>query len=149
MSPSASVSLVAPTLTFHSGRQEYFVGDGPGCMRRMTPEDMARAHTGYDRESHEPHLGIYVVPVGNGLTRFGFDVFKLNLQLREATIERLQRRWREEAAATLPKTLLRRVLRRTHLARSFVKFEVQPAAVEQWKGELESILSDPESYEQL
>jgi hypothetical protein len=85
----------------------------------MTPEDMARAHTGYERESREPHLGIYIVPVGNGLTRIGFDVFKLNLQLRESTIERLQRRWREEAAL-LPKTLLRRVLGRTHLARSFV-----------------------------
>jgi hypothetical protein len=148
MSASLATSLVPPTVKFYSGRQQTFLSDGPTQWRRMTPEDGARLHTGYDRETREPHLGVYIVPVSNGLVRIGFDVFRLNLQIRESTIDRLQHRWRDEAAA-LPKTLLRRLYRRTHFSRSFAKFEVQPEDVERWKEELECVLSNPETYESL
>jgi hypothetical protein len=148
MSSPQAPSIVAPVVRFYSGRQETFLSDGPSRWRRATPEDMARLHTGYDRESREPHLGVYVVPVSNGLVRIGFDMFRLNLQIRESVTDRLQTRWREEAAS-LPKTLLRRLYRRTHFSRSFAKFEVQPENVERWKEELECVLSNPESYEPI
>jgi hypothetical protein len=148
MSSVQAPSIVAPVVQFYSGRQETFLSDGPSQWRRAAPEDAARLHTGYDRGTREPHLGVYVVPVSNGLVRIGFDVFRLNLQIRESTIDRLQRRWREGAAA-LPKTLLRRLYRRTHFSRSFAKFEVQPEDVERWKEELECVLSNPETYESI
>jgi hypothetical protein len=140
-------SIVPPVIKFYSGRQESFIGDGPS-WHRMTPEDSARAHTGYDITTREPHLGVYIVPVGNGLRRIGFDVFKLNLNLRESTMERLELRWREQIAS-LPKTQLRHLLRRAHFARSFAQFEVQPDSVEEWEEELECVLSNPESYESI
>ena len=141
-------SIVPPVVKFYSGRQESFIGDGPGCWRRMRPEDAARLHTGYDRETREPHLGVYIVPVGNGLRRIGFDVFKLNLNFRESAMAPLEQRWREQSAS-LPKTQLRHLLRRAHFARSFATFEVQPENVERWKDELECVLSNPETYESI
>ena len=143
-----NANLVAPTVKFYAGRQETFLSDGPTHWRRMRPEDAARLHTGYDRETREPHLGVYIIPVGNGLRRIGFDVFKLNLNFRESTMERLEQRWREQIAS-LPKTQLRHLLRRAHFARSFAQFEVQPDSVEEWEEELESILSNPETYESI
>jgi hypothetical protein len=143
-----NATLVAPTVKFYAGRQETFLSDGPSQWRRMTPEDGARLHTGYDRETREPHLGVYIVPVGNGLRRIGFDVLKLNLNIRESTMTRLEQRWREQSAS-LPKTQLRHLLRRAHFARSFAQFEVQPESVEEWEEELESILSNPETYESI
>jgi hypothetical protein len=140
-------SIVPPVVKFYSGRQESFIGDGPS-WRRMTPEDSARAHTGYDITTREPHLGVFIVPVGNGFRRIGFDAFKLNLNLRESTMARLELRWREQSAS-LPKTQLRHLLRRAHFARSFARFEVQPDSVDEWEEELECILSNPETYESI
>jgi|HubBroStandDraft_6_1064221.scaffolds.fasta_scaffold702471_2 hypothetical protein len=148
MSSVQAPSIVAPVTRFYSGRQETFLSDGPTCWRRATPEDMARIHTGYDRESREPHLGVYIVPVSNGLVRIGFDVFRLSLHIRDSIVERLQSRWRGEAAS-LPKTLLRRLYRRTHFSRSFAKFEVQPEDLGRWKEELECVLTNPDTYESL
>ena len=148
MSASLATSLAPPTVKFYSGRQESFIGDGPGRWRRMTPEDMAKAHTGYDHESREPHLGVFIIPVGNGFRRIGFDVIRLNLNIRESTMERLEQRWREQSAS-LPKTRLRHLLRRAHFARSFARFEVQPENVERWKDELECVVTNPETYEPI
>jgi hypothetical protein len=148
MSSLQAPSIVAPVVRFYSGRQETFLSDGPSRWRRATPEDMARLHTGYDRESREPHLGVFIVPVGNGLRRIGFDVIKLNLNLRDSTMARLEQRWREEAAS-LPKTQLRHLLRRAHFSRSFARFEVQPGNVERWKDELECVLTNPDTYESI
>ena len=148
MSSLPAPSIVAPVVRFYSGRQQTFLSDGPSRWRRTTPEDAARLHTGYDRETREPHLGVYIVPVGNGFRRIGFDVFKLNLNLRESTMARLEQRWREQSAS-LPKTQLRHLRRRAHFARSFARFEVQPENVERWKDELECILSNPDTYESI
>jgi hypothetical protein len=141
-------AVAPPAVKFYAGRQETFLSDGPSGWRRMTPEDSAKVHTGYNRETHEPHLGVYIVPVGNGFRPIGFDVFKLNLKLRESTIERLEQRWREQSAS-LPKTQLRHPLRRAYFSPSFARFEVQPENVERWKDELECVLTNPESYESL
>jgi hypothetical protein len=143
-----TATLATPVVKFYSGRQESFIGDGPGQWHRMTPEDMAHAHTGYDHESREAHLGVFIVPVGNGFRRIGFDVIKLDVNIRESTMARLEQRWREQSAS-LPKTQLRHLLRRAHFSRSFARFEVQPENVERWKDELECILSNPGSYEHI
>jgi hypothetical protein len=148
MSSLPAPSIVAPVVRFYSGRQETFLSDGPSQWRRMTPEDMAKAHTGYDHESREPHLGVFIVPVGNGFRRIGFDVIRLDLRLRESTMARLEQRWREQSAS-LPKTQLRHLLRRAHFSRSFARFEVQPDSVERWKDELECVLTNPETYEPI
>jgi hypothetical protein len=148
MSSLAAPSIVAPVVCFYSGRQETFLSDGPSQWRRMTPEDSAKAHTGFDITTREPHLGVFIVPVGNGLRRIGFDVINLDLNIRDSTMARLEARWREEAAS-LPKTQLRHLLRRAHFARSFARFELQPDSVERWKDELECVLTNPESYEPL
>jgi hypothetical protein len=148
MSSLQAPSIVAPVVRFYAGRQESFIGDGPSQWRRMTPEDMAKAHTGYDQESREAHLGVFIVPVGNGFRRIGFDVIRLNLNIRESTMARLEARWREQSA-TLPKTQLRHLLRRAHFARSFARFEVQPENVERWKDELECVLMNPDTYESI
>jgi hypothetical protein len=147
MSASAA-SLVAPRVKFYSGRQDTFLSDGPSRWRRMTPEDSAKAHTGYDIATREPHLGVFIVPVGNGFRRIGFDVIRLDLNIRDSTRARLEQRWREQSAS-LPKTQLRHLLRRAHFARSFARFEVQPESVEEWKHELECVLTNSESFEPL
>ena len=115
----------------------------------MTPEDEARFHTGYDRQTHEPNVGIYIVRRQNGLLRIGFDLGKINANLRPSTIERLEARWRQEASTTLSKSLLRSALRRVHVAKSFVRFEIAAERIEDWKTELEAVLSNADSYEHI
>jgi hypothetical protein len=148
MSTLQALPIAAPVVRFYSGRQDTFLSDGPSRWRRMTPEDTAKAHTGYDIATREPHLGVFIVPVGNGFRRIGFDVIKLDLRLRESTMARLEQRWREQSAS-LPKTQLRHLLRRAHFSRSFARFEVQPENVERWKDELEAVLANPGSYEHI
>jgi hypothetical protein len=136
-----------PSIRFFADTSESFVQFGDE-WRRLTQEDEARMHTGYDRLSHEPSVGIYIVRRPNGLVRVGFDLWKLNANLRPAVIERLENRWRQESAS-LSKSMLRSTLRRSHFSRSFARFEVSPERLEGWKQELESILSNPDSYEQI
>jgi hypothetical protein len=139
---------VAPTLVrFFAGRSQSFVQFG-GSSRRMTAEDKARSHTGYHRETYELNIGIYVIRRPNGLLRIGFDLWKLDMNLRPATIESLERRWREHAAS-LSKSLQRSTSRRTHFSKSFACFEVAPERIEEWKDELETVLSNPDSYESV
>jgi hypothetical protein len=114
----------------------------------MTAEDTAKTHTGYDRQTHEPRLGIFILPRRNGFVQIGYDNIKLSLNVRESVLERISARWRMQVS-TLPKTQLRRLLGRAHFCRTFVRFETQPEDVEDWKRELESILSNPESYEKI
>ena len=143
MTPTAAV--VAPCVRFFSGRSESFVEDG-ARWRRATREEDARDHTGYDHETHEPSVGIYIERRPNGLFRIGFDIWKLNLNLVPAVIERIESRWKQESAS-FSKPMLRSVGWRAHFSKSFMRFEVSPERVDAWKLELESILSDATSYE--
>jgi hypothetical protein len=139
-------TTTAPTVKVYSGRQESFYANGPHDWRRMTAEDTAKAHTGYDSQTREPRLGVYILPRPNGLARMGYDNSKLGVNVREDVLERMAARWREQVA-TLPKTQLRRLLNRAHFCRTFVRFDTQPENVNGWTRELDSILSSPESYE--
>jgi hypothetical protein len=141
-------SAPAPTVKIYSGRQESFYANGPHDWRRMTAEDTAKAHTGYDRETREPRLGIYTFPRRNGLVRIGYDNIKLAMNVREDVLERIAARWRVQVAS-LPKTQLRRLLNRAHFCRTFMRFDTQPENVDGWTRELESILSNPGSYEPI
>jgi hypothetical protein len=145
ISPAAITT--PPTVKIYSGRQESFYANGPHDWRRMTAEDTAKAHTGYDSQTPEPRLGVYILPRPNGLVRMG-DNIKLAVNVREDVLERMAARWREQVA-TLPKTQLRRLLNRAHFCRTFVRFDTQPESVDGWTRELESILSNPESYEPI
>lgn len=144
MTPTA---IVAPQVHCFSGRSESFVQDGDR-WRRMTPEDEAHSHTGFDHESHEPSVGIYIERRPNGLLRIGFDIWKLSLNLVPAVIERIESRWRQESAS-FSKPMLRSVGWRAHFSKSFMRFEVSPERLEAWSCELESILSDPDTYEHI
>jgi hypothetical protein len=132
---------------FFSGKSESFFRVGSE-WHRADAEDEAKAFSGYDRETHEPNVGIYVTPRPNRLLRIGFDLWKINANLRPEAIERLQNRWRQEAA-TLSKSMLRSALRRSHFSKSFMRFEISPERLEAWKSELSAVLSNPESYEQI
>jgi hypothetical protein len=145
MMPPAAI--LAPRVRIFSGKAESFVQDGDR-WRRMSSEDEAHSRTGYDGETHEPSIGIYVTRRPNELLRIGFDIFKLNVNLRRPVIERIESRWRQEAAS-LSKSLLRSVSRRVHFSKSFMRFEVSPERIDAWQLELESILSDPNTYESI
>jgi hypothetical protein len=137
------MSNLPPHVAFFSRRSENFIGAGAE-WRRATPEDDAHFRTGRDREG-ERHLGVYMVPRKNGMVRVGFDLLRLNLNLRPEIIERLWARWRAEGDS-LSKSLLKSAERRSHFSKSFAAFEVSIHRLEQWKRELESILSNPDSY---
>ncbi|HWY08228.1 MAG TPA: hypothetical protein VNY24_15310 [Candidatus Acidoferrales bacterium] len=104
--------------------------------------------TGFARESREPNVGVYVARRPNGLVRLGFDLARLDVKLTPGAIERLEGRWRGEAAS-FSKPLFRSVQRRAHFSRSFAQFEIAPERVEQWRGELSAILENPASYETI
>lgn len=138
---------LSPSVRFFAGRSQSFVQCGTE-WHRLTSEDEARLATGFARESREPNVGVYVARRPNGLVRLGFDLARLDLKLTPAAIERLEGRWRGEAS-NFSKPLYRATLRRTHFSRSFTQFEVAPERVEGWKLELESVLSDPNTYESI
>jgi hypothetical protein len=139
--------IVAPHVRCFSGRSDSFILCGSE-WHRSTPEDEAHFHTGYDRETHEPSIGIYILRRPNGLVRVGFDLGRIDANLRPAAIERLENRWTQEAAS-LSKSMFRRVASRAHFSKSFARFEAAPERLEEWKSELASVLSDPASFEPL
>src|SRR6267143_459152 len=132
-----------PIVKFFSGRAECFIQDGRK-WHRMSCEDEAHGFTGFSRETNEVNVGIYATRRPNGLVRVGFDVWRIGANLRPTAIERLENRWRQEAAS-FSKPMLRSVSRRAHFSKSFMRFEVSPERVEEWKLELESILSNPDT----
>jgi len=142
-----STNTFFPCVRFFAGRSQSFVQCGEQ-WRRMTCQDEAKSRTGFDRESREPHLGVFILKRPNGLVQFGFDLRKLDLNLTPATIGGLEARWREGTVG-FSKLLLRSVNRRVHFSASFAEFEIAPEHVDGWKLELESILSDPNSYEHV
>ena len=146
MTPAAVI--IAPQVRCFSGKQDFFIHDGER-YRRTTPEDEAHFYTGYDRETHEPSVGIYIVPRGNGLLTIGFDLWKIGANLRPSAVEWLERRWQQREAVNLSASMLRSVGRRVHISKSFARFEISLHRLEEWQAELSAILSNPESYEQL
>jgi len=136
-----------PVVRFFAGRSESFAQSESG-WRRLTSEDEAKMFSGHDRETHEPSIGVYVVRRSNALLCVGFDLWKINLNLSPAAIARIEKRWRQEATG-LSKSLLRSAQRRSHFSKSFARFEISPERIEGWKAELESVLSDPASFETL
>lgn len=136
-----------PCVRFFTGRSESFIQCGEQ-WHRLNCEDEAKSCTGYDRQTHEPHLGLFILKRPNGLLQLGFDLVKLDWNLRPDTIERLKARWRAEAA-TFSKPLLRSAERRAHFSKSFAEFEVAPENVEGWKAALGAILENPASYESV
>jgi hypothetical protein len=140
-------TLLPPNIRFFSGRSESFIQVGSE-WRPTSPEDEAHFRTGYDRETHEPNVGIYIVRQPNKLLQIGFDILRLNVSMRPAVIERLGRRWWHQSAS-LSKSLLRSVGHRVHFSKSFAQFEVSPDRLAEWKLELEFVLSDGASYESI
>jgi hypothetical protein len=138
---------VPPLVHFFSGRSESFVQFGGG-WRRMTPEDEARARTGYHPITGVSSVGVSVVRRPNGLVRVAFDLMRLDLNLHPSAIEHLQSRWKNEAAK-FSKSLQRSTSRCAHFSKSFASFEIAPESIEEWKGELEAALSNLDSYELL
>jgi hypothetical protein len=143
----SSAEIVAPQIRYFSGKSDSYFQFGSE-WRRATPEDEAHQFTGFDRTPREPSVGVYVTRRPNGLLRIGFDLWRLGVNLQPPLIERLQNRWREEAA-TLSKSILQSALRRSHFSKSFMRFEISPERLEEWKCELSAVLSNPESYVQI
>jgi hypothetical protein len=139
------LAQLAPRVLFFSKPSESYFQVG-SQWRRATPEDEARFHTGFALGTGEPSVGVYLVPRPNGLTRIGFDLWRLGTNFRRDVVEQLQARWNRESAH-LSRSLLRSASRRSHFAPSFVRCEIQPDRVEGWKCEIEAILSDLSSFE--
>jgi hypothetical protein len=143
---TSSFEIVAPQVRFFSKSDSYFQFGSE--WRRASAEDEAHSFAGFDRTTREPSVGIYIARRPNGLLRVGVDLWRLGVNFQPAVIERLQNRWRREAA-TLSKSMLQSALRRSHFSKSFLRFEISPERLEEWKSELESVLSDPASFESL
>ena len=139
------LAQVAPRVLFFSKPSESYFQVGSE-WRRATPEDEARFHTGFNVGTGEPSIGIYLVPRPNGLTRIGFDLWRLGSTFRRDVVERLQTRWNRESAV-LSKSLLKSASRRSHFSPSFLRCEIQPDRVEGWKREFEETLTDLTSFE--
>jgi hypothetical protein len=139
--------VCTPVVRFFAGRSESFVQSGSD-WRRLTPEDEAKMFSGHNRETHEPCIGVYVVRRQNGLLCVGFDLWKLNVNLCPAAIERIRTRWNREAAR-LSKSMLKSAQRRSHFSKSFAKFEIAPERLDDWKSELAAVLSNPDSYQRI
>ena len=146
MTPTAVI--IAPQVRCFSGKQDFFIQDGER-YRRTTPEDEASLYTGVNRETREPHVGIYITRRPNDLVRIGFDLWRIGANLRPSAVERLESRWQTREAVNLSPSMLRAVGRRVHISKSFARFEISLHRVEEWKAELTAVLSNPESYEQL
>jgi hypothetical protein len=132
---------------FFAGPSESFILDG-SRGRRVTPREEAHFHTGYNRASGDVHIGAFVEPRKNGLVRVGFDVIRLDLDLRPQVIERIRDRWTAESAR-FSKPLLKSASCRAHFSKTFAEFEISPTQLESWKEELTSILSESGSFVEL
>lgn len=139
--------MSAPVIQFFAGRCELFTQDG-SRWRRLSVAEEAHDFTGFDRQTRETSLGVSIERRPNGLLRIAFDLWKLDVNLQPAAIERLEKRWQQEASA-FSKPLLRSVNRRVHFSKSFAQFEVTAENVEGWKNELVSVLENPESFEPI
>jgi predicted enzyme related to lactoylglutathione lyase len=64
-------------------------------------------------------------------------------------IERIASRWQQREAVNLSPSMLRAVGRRVHISKSFARFEISLHRLEEWRLELESILSDSNTYESI
>jgi hypothetical protein len=126
---------------FFAGPSEVFLSAG----RRATSEEEAHFFTGYNRNTDESYVGVHVGRRANGLVRIGFDIIKLDFDLRPETIERMRSQWVLDAAS-FSKSLLKSASRRSHFSKTFAQLEVSPAHLEGWKEELAAILSNPASY---
>jgi hypothetical protein len=139
-----TAQVVAPRVAFYEKSTGSYV-DWGGQWRRATSEDLARMHTGRAVESRELHVGVYVCRRPNGLVRIGFDLWKIDANLRLEIVERIAERWRQQVA-TLSKSMQRSIGRRAHFSKTFMRCEVKPENVESWKFELAAVLEDPASF---
>jgi hypothetical protein len=132
-------------VTFHGPQRSQYYVEAPRGWRRLLPREESHASTGYDLH-REAHLGVSVTRRQNGRYRIAFDVFRLNLKLTASVLDRIERRWREQAS-TFSKPIQRRMT--LHTSASFVELETFPERVEEWKSFLEALLTSSGSYEQL
>jgi hypothetical protein len=140
---------IAPTVRVFNKRSESFIQSGPGSpWHRLTVEDEARLATGFNRETKEPSVGIYVAPQ-NGRLTIGFDLWRLGVNLAPTVLNRLQSLWHSEDAPLFSKTALRALDRKVHFSASFVTVVTLPERVAFWTDELVSVLSSPDSFESL
>jgi hypothetical protein len=134
-----------PRVTFYTAPSKLYVEDR-SRWRRMTPEEDARAHTGYDRETREPQVGVAIRHRQNGRYHFSVDLWRVNLKFREDALEPLAARWREEITS-LPKTIRQKLA--FSWSASILELEAMPPYVDGWRAELERVLSDPRTYERI
>jgi hypothetical protein len=137
--------MTPPVVKFFSNRSELFVQDGRR-WRRMSSADEAKARTGCDLTTNELNLGVGISQRPNGLLNVEFDLWRLGVDLRPETVERLRARWEREVLG-FSKPLQKSVNKRVHFSKSFAVFEIAPAQLEEWKRELAAVLENPESFE--
>ena len=147
--PSSQQIPQTPVVRFCSGRSESFTQSGPGATwRRLSMEEEARLSTGFDRETKAPSVGIYII-AREDRVKIGFDLWRIDLNLSEAILDRLRRRWNEDDGALFSKAALRTVGRKVHFSKTFITVITIPERSEFWKAELESILVNPGSFEHI
>jgi hypothetical protein len=138
---------LCPQVHFVQGRSDFFRQDPSHrySWRRLQPRGEARQRTGFSHETGELHVGIFLEPRPNDRVILGLDIFRTGLTIKPTITEQLRHLWYEEVAAWPRKSSA--LLRKAHFAVSFVEVPTTRDRVEYWRGELERVLGDPESYE--
>jgi hypothetical protein len=144
-----TLAAIPAVVRIFTGRSESFAQRNPGDgWKRLTNEEEARLFTGINRETKAPSVGVYVSS-NAGRIKIGFDLWRIDVNLAQHVVESLRRRWNEDDAPRFSKTALRTVGQKTHFSKSFVTVVTVSERVEFWKSELESVLTNPGSFEHI
>jgi hypothetical protein len=144
--PRVEPAPLPPAVRFVEERPSLSIRDDNGTWHRCSVEQEAYLHSGICSNPRESHLGVYVRKRQNGRYLLGFDLWRVGVRLREEAIERFRSRWRKEWEL-LPKQIQRRL--RFAGGRTAFELETTAECLDEWKRELELVLSDYNSYEHI
>jgi hypothetical protein len=142
-------AIPPPAVRFYERPSNSYVQLPGGSWHRLDAQDESHFGTGYDRSTHEPKIGIYILRKSADRIKIGCDLARVDVNLKPTVLEKLEEQWRSGDAALFSKSALRNVSRKVHFSRSFVTIICVPERLSFWRSELESILSDPFSFDPI
>ena len=146
---SAPAPIAPPAVRFYERPSNSYVQMPGGTWHRLDAQDESHFGTGYDRATHEAKIGIYVLRKSADRIKIGCDLARVDVNLKPAVLEKLEEQWKSGDAALFSKSALRNVSRKIHFSRSFVTIICLPERLNFWRSELESILSNPFSFDPI
>jgi hypothetical protein len=135
--------MAAPQITYYGPRVQKLRVSSGTAWSPLSPESKAKCSTGFNPVTRQLELGVFIrTQVSHAV--IGFDVFRTSLTLKREALSLLKNAWLPEAAS-----LPQRLRDKAHFSSSFVEIPMTRERIEHWKAELESVLGDSGSYEQL